>query len=197
MNQFTQEVPPPGQGARTTPPGGGETTGTVDKVKDQARDATGQAVGKAKEAAGRSGDRVRAEVDRRSTEGGERLRQMAGDMRSVGQGLRDQGKDTPARLADQAADRADRLGGYLREADADRILGDAEDFGRRQPWVVMLAGLAVGFAAARVLRASSAERYRGHAGGTSTPAWRPSESHPEVRPAGTPVSAAGGSDWGS
>ena len=45
--------------------------------------------------------------------------------------LRKQGKDQPARLAEQAADRGDQLGSYLSEADADRILRDVEDFGRR------------------------------------------------------------------
>jgi len=50
--------------------------------------------------------------------------------------------------------------GYGSDSDADRILSDAEDFGRRQPWVVLAGAAAVGLAAARFLKASSRERYR-------------------------------------
>ena len=38
------------------------------------------------------------------------------------------------------------------------ILRDVEDFGRRQPWVVAAAGLALGVAAARFVKASSRRR---------------------------------------
>jgi len=80
-------------------------------------------------------------------------------MRSVAEQLRQQGKDQPARLAEQAADRAERVGGYLKHADADTILGDLEDFGRRRPWAVIAGGLALGIAASRFLKASSSRRY--------------------------------------
>ena len=80
-------------------------------------------------------------------------------MRSVSESLREQGKDQPAKLAEQAADRAERLGSYLKESDADRILGDVEDFGRRQPWAVIAGGVALGLVASRFLKASSIDRY--------------------------------------
>jgi hypothetical protein len=94
----------------------------------------------------------------------------ADSLRSVGEELRKQGKDTPARLADQAAERTERVGGYLRDADGDRILRDVEDFGRRQPWVLALGGLALGVAAARFLKASSSERYRSRDSGAQSQA---------------------------
>ena len=56
--------------------------------------------------------------------------------------------------------RAERLGGYLQESDGDRILRDVEDFARRNPWAVAAGGLLVGFAASRMLKASSGDRYR-------------------------------------
>jgi hypothetical protein len=119
-----------------------------------------QAQDKAKEAAGEARGRVREEVDRRSTEIGGRVGSSAGDARSVAEELRKQGKDTPARYVEQAADRAERLGGYLERSDGDRIVGDVEDFARRNPWAVAAGGLALGFAASRMLKASSSERYR-------------------------------------
>jgi hypothetical protein len=119
-----------------------------------------QAQDKAKEAAGEARGRVREEVDRRSTEIGGRVGSSAGDARSVAEELRKQGKDTPARYVEQAADRAERLGGYLERSDGDRIVRDVEDFARRNPWAVAAGGLALGFAASRMLKASSSERYR-------------------------------------
>jgi hypothetical protein len=124
---------------------------------------TGQAKEKAQEAAGqakeKAGSQLRSQVDQRSTDAGHRVGGLASDVRAVGESLRERGKDQPAKLADQAADRAERLGSYLKESDADRILGDVEDFGRRQPWAVIAGGVAVGLVASRFLKASSIDRY--------------------------------------
>jgi hypothetical protein len=125
--------------------------------------STGQAKEKAREAAGqakqKAGSQLRSQVDQRSTDAGHRVGGLASDVRAVGDSLREQGKDQPAKLAEQAADRAERLGRYLKESDADRILGDVEDFGRRQPWAVIAGGVAVGLVASRFLKASSIDRY--------------------------------------
>ena len=51
------------------------------------------------------------------------------------------------------------MGDYLKGASGDRILRDVEDFARRQPMLVAAAGLALGFAASRFLKASSSRRY--------------------------------------
>lgn len=127
-----------------------------------------EVAGKAQEQVGQATDqargRLREQVDQRSTEAGERVQSAAGDARTVAEELRKQGKDAPARYAEQAADRVDRAGDWLRDSDGDRILSDVEDFGRRNPWAVAGAGLALGFAASRLLKASSGERYRRTAG---------------------------------
>jgi hypothetical protein len=115
---------------------------------------------KAREAADHARGRVRDQLDQRSTQLGEQVGSSVGDARSVAEQLRTQGKETPARYVEQAADRAERLGGYLRETDGDRLLNDAEDFARRNTWAVALGGLAIGFAASRLLKASSSDRYR-------------------------------------
>src|SRR5436305_5441804 len=122
-------------------------------------DATAQAKEKAQEAAGEAKGRVREQVDQRSTEAGKQVSTTAGDLRSVSEELRKQGKDTPARLAEQAADRTERLGSYLTESNADRILGDVEDLARRQPWAVVAGGLALGVAASRLPTAPRSQRY--------------------------------------
>jgi hypothetical protein len=125
----------------------------------KAQEVAGQAHEKAQEAAGQAKGRVREQVDQRSTQAGEQVASTAQDVRTVSEELRKQGKDKPAQLADQAAERAERLGSYLKESDADRILSDLEDFGRKQPWAIVAGGVALGFLGSRFLKASSRQRY--------------------------------------
>jgi hypothetical protein len=133
---------------------------TTDQVKDQVRDKAQLAQDKAKGALGQARSRLRDQVDQRSTQAGDQAHATAQDMRGVADQLRGQGKDTPARVAEQVADRAESFGTYLRDADGDQLLQDVEDFARRQPWLVAAGGLALGFAASRFLKASSSRRYQ-------------------------------------
>jgi hypothetical protein len=136
----------------STTNGPSTTSSTAEQAKDKAKEQAQQAAGQARGA-------LRGQVDQRSTDAGERVHGLASDVRSVSEQLREQGKDQPAKIAEQAADRAERLGSYLRDSDADRILDDIEDFGRRQPWAVMAGGIAIGLVASRFLKASSSRRY--------------------------------------
>jgi uncharacterized membrane protein YqjE len=81
-------------------------------------------------------------------------------VRSVAEELRRQGKDTPARLAEQSAGQTDRVANYLKGASGERLLRDIENFARRQPWAVAAGGLMLGFTASRFLKASSSRRYQ-------------------------------------
>ena len=138
----------------------GTGNGSPGQAQQKAQEVASQAQDKAREAAGQARGRVRDQVDERSTQIGEQVASNAGDVRSIADELRKQGKDAPARYAEQAADRAERLGRYLEDSDGDRILRDVEDFGRRNPWAVVAGGLLLGFAASRVLKASSTQRYQ-------------------------------------
>src|SRR3954451_1719847 len=144
---------------------------------------TQQAKDKAQQAAGQARRGVRDQVDTRSTQAGERVSGMAGDMRGVSEHLRGQGKEQPARLAEQAAQRAESLGDYLQRSDGDTILRDVEDFGRRGPGAVIAGGLALGFAASRFLKASSSRRYESR--------WESSDRLPARRQDVTPPPPAG------
>jgi hypothetical protein len=181
----------------TTPTGNGPATAdsgsTTDQAKEKAREQAQQVTGQAR-------DTLRSQVDQRSTDAGHRVSGLASDTRSVGEELRRQGKEQPAKLADKAADHAERLGDYLRRSDADGILRDVEDFGRRQPWAVIAGGLALGVVASRFLKASSSRRYEEHRGqaygelparsshGTSPlPRYRPAPATTEPAIPATPV----------
>jgi hypothetical protein len=135
-------------------------TSTSDQVKDRAADVAGQAQEKAQEAAGQARDQVRTQIDQRSTDAGRRVSEQGSDLRAVGDQLRQQGKDGPAKLADQAAHHVERAGSWLTDSDADRILHDVEEAARKNPWAVVAGGIALGFAASRFLKASSSDRYR-------------------------------------
>jgi hypothetical protein len=136
-----------------------EQSGAAAQAQETMGQAKEAAQEKAQEAKQQASGKVREQVDQRSTQAGEQVTSTASDLRSVGEELRKQGKDTPAKLADQAAERTEKLGSYLTESNADRILSDVEDFARKQPWAVVAGGLVLGFAASRFLKASSSERY--------------------------------------
>jgi hypothetical protein len=133
---------------------------TADQVKDQVRDKAQVAQDKAKGALGQARGQLRDQVDQRSTQAGERVANTAADMHSIADELRQQGKETPARMVDQIAGQAERFGDYLKGASGDRVLRDVEGFARSKPWLVAAGGLALGFAASRVLKASSGSRYQ-------------------------------------
>ena len=126
-----------------------DTETAQDKIKDGAQQAQ---------------SRAREQIDQRSTQAGEQVSTTAHALRSTGQHLREQGQDTQAKAADRIADHADRVGSYLTESNADRVLSDVEDFGRRQPMAVVGIGVVLGFAASRLLKASSRKRYEGYRG---------------------------------
>jgi hypothetical protein len=144
-----------GAGAGSTAGDGGVKEQAQEKIED----VRAQAGEQARQAAGQARDRVREQVDQRSTQAGQRVSEQAGDLRSVADQLREQGKEGPAKLAEQVAERTERVGTWMTESDADRILGDVEDFARRNPMAVAAGGLLVGFVASRLLKASSTQRY--------------------------------------
>jgi hypothetical protein len=127
----------------------------------KATEVAGQAQEKAQQAAGQVQDKLREQLDQRSSQVASQINEQASDLRSVGSSLREQGKDGPAKAAEQLAQYAEKVGGYLAEKDSSGLLSDAEDFGRRQPWAIAAGGLALGFAASRFLKASSSQRYQG------------------------------------
>jgi hypothetical protein len=166
MSQYGTEPLYGTEGSTVATGDGGSTT---EQVKDQVKEKAQVAQDKARGAMGQARGRISDQVDQRSTQAGERIAGTASDVRSIADELRSQGKDAPANLADQVASQADRVGDYLKGASGDRILRDVEDFARRQPMLVAAAGLALGFAASRFLKASSSRRYesgyQGNGGG--------------------------------
>lgn len=170
MESSTSPVTP-GAGAYGTPTGTGGTTtsedgGGAQSAAQQAQEKVSEVAGQAQEQARTT---LRSQVDERSTQAGEQVVTQANDVRTVAEKLREEGKEGPAKVAEQAADRVEKVGGYLRDSDADTILSDVESYARSNPWTVVAGGLALGFVASRFLKASSGDRYHGR---TPAPASR-------------------------
>lgn len=109
--------------------------------------------------------RLEQEVDRRSTEFGSGAREVATAVRGSSSRLRSGGNDLPAAVAEKTADGLERVGSYLEQTDAERLMADVNDLGRRVPWLFIGAGVLAGFGLARVLRASGDASADGPRGG--------------------------------
>jgi hypothetical protein len=136
--------------------------GLVEQTKSELVDAASAVQDKAVELKQQGRSKLGETLDQRTTEAGGQARQAARALRQSGLQMRTQadGKgEQVAQAAEWAADRVERLGGYLEQASGARLLGDAEDFARRRPWLVAGAGLIAGLAASRFLKASSERRY--------------------------------------
>ena len=169
-------------GSASSSVGSGESGSMPEQAKEKVQEGVEVVQEKAQELKGTAGERVRQEVDARSTEAGTQLQRTATAMRRTTEQLRQEGNDGPARAMDFVAERAERLGSYLTGANADQVLRDVEGFARRQPWLVAVGGATAGFFAARFLKASSSARYQAGSNATGQrQTWQP-EAWPAARP---------------
>ena len=143
---------------------GGRPSGAVAEMKEKGEElastAQEQISAKAHELGEDARFQVREQFDQRSSQAGEQVQAMGHALHAGVQQLRSEGKDGPARLMAQVAERAEDLGAYLQSAQADQMLGDVERFARRRPWVTAGVGVLAGFVASRFVKASAERRYR-------------------------------------
>ena len=178
------------------------------QVKDQIQEKAGPAVDQTKEKAAHVAEQAREQATSRLDSQREQmvgsLEGVAHASRQTGQQLREQDQMPAGRYADQAAERVERLAGYLRQRDIDQLVDEAERLARRQPSLFLSGGFVLGLLAARFFK-SSAQRpsatsdMLGQAGegtayGTGPYAAPPSGTQPYSRsssaaqPAGLPTS---------
>jgi len=145
----------------------GAVEGTQEKGKELVSQAQQQVQEKTQELRSGAEARFREEVDERSTRAGEQVEAVGQALKRTSEQLRSEGKETPAHAIEQAAQKVEDLGSYLRSADADRILDDVESFARRRPWLTAASGAVAGFLASRFVKASSHRRYESKGGAES------------------------------
>jgi hypothetical protein len=126
-------------------------------AKEKARDIAGQAKGHAQAAAEQAKGRAAAQVDERSTQIGQQIGTQAQSLDGVAEELRRQGKDGPARIAEQAGERVKSVGSYLEQSDGESLVQAVAEAARENPAAAAAAGAAAGFAAGRLLKAARAD----------------------------------------
>lgn len=127
-----------------------------ERVQDTARDVKGQ-----------TREQLRSQLADRSTQVGEEAASVAQALRRSSSQLREDGNERLAGMVDAVADRGQRLGEYLRDADGDQLLRDIEEFARRQPWLMVGGSAVVGFLGSRFVKASSHGRYQSSRAGSA------------------------------
>jgi hypothetical protein len=149
----------------------GSSESTTEQVKERVAEGAQQLQEKASDAKTQTRDKLRQQIDSRSTQTGEQMTGTASALRQTAERLRGDGQESQAKVLDQIAQRAEQFGHYLTQTDGDRLLRDVERMARQRPWLVAGGTAVLGFLAARFTKASSSRRYE--ASGNGRPALPP------------------------
>jgi ElaB/YqjD/DUF883 family membrane-anchored ribosome-binding protein len=152
---------------------GQSSNSTTEQAKERLGEGAQQIQEKASEAKARTRERLREQIDTRSSQTGEQMTSTASALRQTAQQLRTDQREQQAKVLEQIAERTERFGRYLTETDGDKMLRDVERIARQRPWLLSGGGTVLGFLAARFTKASSSRRYEGPSstsGAHSTPA---------------------------
>ena len=106
-------------------------------------------------------ERLRGELESRTETATDEMRSFAQTLRRTAADLRAEGSTGQSQIFDQVAAQVERVGGYLANAEQEKLRADAVEYGRRsvgfvrqQPWVVAPIGLGIGLVASRFRRGS-------------------------------------------
>jgi ElaB/YqjD/DUF883 family membrane-anchored ribosome-binding protein len=143
---------------------GTDQEGLVGQASSQVKEAASTAQERAVELKEQGKSKLGETLDQRTNDASSQARKIAQALRRSGEQLSNEGdSEQVAGLAVGAADRIERLGGYLERTSGEELVRDVEDFARRRPWMIAGMGLVAGLAASRFLKASAERRYGGSA----------------------------------
>ena len=145
-------------GSTSTSGTSNDSSGTLSHAKDVALEKTEDVRAKV---GSKLTERVNDEVDQRSTQVGDQVSSIVTALRSTTDTLREQDQDAPAKALDTVTEQVQKFGDYLSNSNGSQLLHDVETQARQRPWAVAGALFGLGFAASRILSASSKERYSG------------------------------------
>lgn len=131
---------------------GSDGAGTMEGLKARAGEGLDQAkhlVGQAQE---RATDQVRSRLDSQKHRAADSLSSVAQTLRSSGQQMN--GQEGISRYLTRAADEVENLAHYLEDRDVGELLGQVEDFARRQPVAFLGGAFTLGVLGARFLKSS-------------------------------------------
>jgi len=113
-----------------------------------------QAGQKASEMADQARTQVISKLDDQKERAAGSLDSVAQALRQTGQQFRDQDQQPFGQVAESAAEMVDRFSGFLSERDIRQLIGEAENFARRQPALFIGGAFGLGLLAARFLKSS-------------------------------------------
>lgn len=152
---------PVGQGAgQRGSTQGGQSTGGDQDLLQHAKEATGEIVNQVQQQAG-------SQIARQKESAATDLSQVVQAVRRFGESLGQEQGGPIARYAaeygDKAANSLERFSTYIREQDPKQLLNDVQNFGRRQPALLLGGAFLLGLAGARLIKSSmsmNAQSYR-------------------------------------
>lgn len=129
---------------------GGQQQGDKDLLQ-QAKQTTGEIVSQVQQ-------RASSEITQQKDTAASELTNVANAVRQLRHTLEGEQSGPIARYVadygDKAADQIERLGSYLRQQDPRRLLDDVQNFGRRQPALLLGGAFLLGLAGARLIKSS-------------------------------------------
>lgn len=144
-----------GQQQGATQPSGGKQQsgggGGEQSLAQQAKQATGEIVNQVQKHAG-------SQVNQQKESAAAELSNVANAVRQVGETLSRQENGTlshyAAEYSDKAAEKIEQFARYVREQDPKRLLDDVQNFGRRQPALLIGGAFILGLAGARLIKST-------------------------------------------
>ena len=116
----------------------------VTHLRERAEDARDRA----REMAGGAAE----QFDHGTTAAGERLVGTATPLREMRETLREKGQEGPAKIAEAAAERSERLGDYLKEPHPRRLVDDMSGAVKERWWIPLALGAIIGLVAGRLVK---------------------------------------------
>ncbi len=131
---------------------------TKDKAKEQSREVAQRTRQQASQVAKQGREQAKSQIATQKERAARQLEGVAQVLQQSGQQFREQDQDSVGQYADRAAEQVEWFSSFLRERDADQLIGEAENLARRQPAVFLGGALALGVLGARFLKASSSNQ---------------------------------------
>lgn len=128
--------------------------GTAAQLKDKAGDAALQVRERAEDAAPKVRQKAIQKADEKVSTLVDQGRDVKNEADKIAQQLREDGKQRPAELLEQATDGLDTAIGYLESHSVEEVLGELGRKGRENPLAAIGAAFGLGFAVTRLLKAT-------------------------------------------
>jgi hypothetical protein len=135
---------------------------------DKAQDVKDQAKQGAQRMAGEARRQTNETVENQKRAAADQAGGVADALRKTGDELNRQQQPYLAHYANRFAASLERMAGTLREKDPDTLIGQTQDFARRQPGLFLGGAVAAGFALSRFLKSSDNRRHTGYSPSSHT-----------------------------